>query len=796
VVTRGNVAIYCYNALTAKTWDVTESTNGQLTSSKTSDTILAKYFSDFVNDNGEMKLVEDARVTVSGATTSVIGSNQVKIEGGDIASFIDAEKAPKKGKEEVTYNATYVVEATEEDEEDVVVEAVVAYVPAEVANIANLAGKTVDVIFGKDNEVAYLVVTDDTLDAAYVTAFDADDEEIEIDGTVYDIADNVVVRVFNYTIGAGIATIDTLLTDADDGLNIANPSKYMTRNVIAETTLNADDEIETINFKFSSDYTVEVDGADLVVAEYIVEKISSKNVLTVAGGTMTENDLEDLEEDHEPRVIRNGEIATLEDIEVGDVITEVKYNDKVMTIIAVANTVEGEVADYIAKTNVFEIDGTEYVSIVEPLYNEDGEDDDYETAADADALFELFEEEEVTAYLNMANEIVAVIGESEATGTVLGIVTADAEIDDDDEVEFIKLRILAEDGSEKKYSIYNKKSGKDIQDSEEYEDNLFAEVTDAAEEYELAVGTVVRFEADSSRNIASDDIEIIADATEYDFKSNTGVTATKVAKADIGDLTVDVDGKTVELTIDSEDKEVRFSSATTVINVTEEELISSWSVLTTEDPSDAFVTVEDDVWFFTKGSKIIYMIVAINEDNYGASDEQYGILVDVNKDKDEDDETIYVATVLVDGVEETYECDESVRDLDEGSFVSFKISDGEFKDDPTVLVKFDFVDYVADLDDTDPLAASAEALEAYVNEAVDFVTFETTVEGIKVDSIEVVDGETYLVFDNEDTADLADGYIVYNLADGEMADEVNKGDLVLVVDYDDDENGYNIVIVL
>ena len=43
LVTRGNVAIYCYNALTAKTWDVTSSEDGKLTSSKTSDTILAKY---------------------------------------------------------------------------------------------------------------------------------------------------------------------------------------------------------------------------------------------------------------------------------------------------------------------------------------------------------------------------------------------------------------------------------------------------------------------------------------------------------------------------------------------------------------------------------------------------------------------------------------------------------------------------------------------------------------------------------------------------------------------------------
>ena len=767
MVTRGNVAIYCYNALTAKMWDVTESTNGELTSSKTADTILAKYFSDFVNENGKMKLVEDAKVTLSGATTSEIGSNQIKINSDDLSKFIDAEKAPRKDKEAVTYK----VDADN----------VVAYVPTTVANIANLAGKTVDVIFGEDNEVAYLVVTDDALESAYVTAFDKDDEEIEIDGTVYDIADDVEVSVFGYEIGTGVNTIDTLLVTK---LGITNPSKYMTRNVIAETTLDADDEVETINFKFSAAYTGTSNSKDLVVSEYVVEKVSSKNVLTTTGSKV---DVEKIEDKDDPRVIKNGEVATLYDIEVGDVVTEVKYDSKVVTVYVTTETVEGEVADYVAKTNTFEIDGTEYVSIAAPFYNEDGEDDDYTQASDADDLFNLFEEEEVTAYLNMAGEVVAMIGESEATGTVLGVVTAAAELDEDnDDVEYLKLRILAEDGSEKRYSVYNKKSGKDVRDAAEYGSDF--------EESTLTVGTLVRFEADSTRTIKSDDIEIVADAQKYDFKSNTDVTAKKVEKAGVAGLTVDVDAKTVELNLGSGNKAYRFSSATKVLNLKEEELISSWSVLTTDTPDDAFVTVDGDAWFFVKGSKIIYMVVSIDEANYGASDEQYGILVKVNKDKDEDDETIYVATVLVDGVEKTFECDSSVRGYDYGCFVSFKVTDGEFKDNPVKLVEKDFVDYVADLDDADALANVA----TYLHSSITYITTSTKLEAIKVDSVEEVDGDSYLVFEDDaaDTIDLAKGYIVYDLANGEMLDEVNAGDYVVVLDSDADEDGCEIVIVI
>ena len=231
-------------------WDVAESTGDALTSKRTSDTILAKYFADFVNEEGTMKLVEDAKVTVSGAVTSAIGANQIMIEATGLSAFIDAEKAPRKDKEEVTYKAS----ATE----------VVAYVPANVANIANMAGKTVDVIFGKDNVVAYLVVTDDTTDAAYVTAFDAEDKEIEIDGTTYEIANDVVVNVFNYEVGTGISAITTLLKT---NLGITNPAKYMTRNVIAETILNPDDEVESINFKFSAAYDITLVADDTDTAD-------------------------------------------------------------------------------------------------------------------------------------------------------------------------------------------------------------------------------------------------------------------------------------------------------------------------------------------------------------------------------------------------------------------------------------------------------------------------------------------------------------------------------------------------
>jgi len=818
MVTRGNVAIYCYNALTAKTWDVTESTNGELTSSKTSDTILEKYFSDFVNENGDMKLVEGAKVTMSGALTSAIGENQIRIDAEnaefegktstyELANFLDV-KANPKNKEEKTYGTENVV---------------TAYVPAGVANLATLSNKTVDVIFGRNNEVAYIAVTDDAADNAVITAFNAAKRIIEIDGEEYDLADEFDVNFFGYEKRNALkdaSNLESLLKGSEFGnvLKDADLTKNFLRNVVVDYTL-VDDEVASLNLKFGMNYTGAVvvgeKTATMKVETYIVEKISSKDVATCWGRTDVTLDLEDELED--TRIIRNDETATYADIEVGDVVTEVRVGNDIVTLIVVSNTVEGEVTDYLAKTNKLEVAGEELTATTAPFFNEEGEVDDFGTATDADEVYELFEDETVTAYLNAFGEVVALVGEAEATGTVLGVVTETAVIDEDaDDVEYLKVRILAEDGTEKRYTVYNKKAGKDIKDAAEFTGTNMG----------LNKNEVVRFEADADRVIKSDDIEVInvvaeaekddtegKEKTEYSFKSNSGLKVYELNE--VGDKTLN-------------DK--KFTSSTLVINPLEEEVFSKWEVLTnkSDDPTPVYSIIsgslkekdgegtvvytdpttkteyivdtaknDNKVYLFVKGTKVVYVVASIDERVYGASDLQYGILVDVDREKDEDDETIYVATVLVDGVEETYECDESVRAFDEGSFVSFKVTDGEFKNNPTVLVDFDLVDVVADAkDDTAKIGLTSDLVK--IPEVVDVVKYDanTTFNAIKVESVEVVDGETYLVFEDESSLDLANGYIVYNLANGEMVDEVNKGDYVLVVDYDTDDYVFNIVVVL
>jgi len=861
LVTRGNVAIYCYNALTAKTWDVTSSEDGKLTSSKTSDTILAKYFSDFVNDEGEMKLVEEATVVKSGANTTEYGKNQIVLsasfsdEDGNeigIAGFINAEKAPKKDKEEVTYKKDTNV---------------VAYVPTGVANIANLAGKKVDVIFGADNEVAYLVVTDDSVEGSYVTALD--NNEIEIDGEEYDLASDVTVAIFGYVLNTEIdedtekytdgitkinALFDTIealeaLIEADDEVDAGvlyciNEDDEFERNIVADVTFNGDDEIETINFKFSVDGFSKLikenaagtdDDEYLEINEFIVEKISSKNVLTVSTGNSAESDLDDYE-DAEPRVIKNGEVAEVADIKVGDVVTEVVYDGNVKLMIVVSNTVEGTLSDLYK--NAYEIDGEEYKVVVAPYYNEEGEIDELHVS-DADTIYDsYFEDEEVTAYLNMAGEVVAVIGETEATGTVLGVVTnvPEEEYDEDNEVTYYKAKILAEDGTNRFYKLYkNSKKNKDLDESP------------------VAQNDVIIFEANADREIIEEDITVVADDNTYDINSNE-------------DLLAEIE---TEITVSTDPKKIndyRFSSSTVVINPVEKDIIAWDALINKSTDPDEFVTAgskviiseeeyddleeeeqakytvvdadadelqyygytaNTNVYLFSKDdTKVVYVIAWIDEDNYGVSDTQYGILLNVDDERDEDDEKVWFATLLVDGEEVKYECESSLRSKI-GSFVSFDVSDDEI-DELTELTDKDVIEYIDELrNDTMDLTGLVHA----------DVSTATSLKSITVDYVDVIDGDTYVACEKYDipatytcesgeeacasgcvnaeherteataattaqvTYDLADDYVVYSLSDAEMADEINEGDYIFVIDTDatedeEDFDGYEIVVVL
>jgi len=147
-----------------------------------------------------------------------------------------------------------------------------------------------------------------------VTAFEEDKttlnkSEIEIDGELYEIWENAPVLVFGHKVGTGAAGIKDVVAP------YINAKNETTRNIVAEFTLNGKDEIESINFKMSINGFTKTDATtskSFIINEFVVEKISAKNVITKVGNSF-KNDLDDYE-DLEPRVIKNGKVAEVAEV--------------------------------------------------------------------------------------------------------------------------------------------------------------------------------------------------------------------------------------------------------------------------------------------------------------------------------------------------------------------------------------------------------------------------------------------------------------------------------------------------
>ena len=131
--------------------------------------------------------------------------------------------------------------------------------------------------------------------------------------------------------------------------------------------------------------------------------------------------------------------------------------------------------------------------------------------------------------------------------------------------------------------------------------------------------------------------------------------------------------------------------------------------------------------------------------------------------------------------------------VDEGNFISFDVSDGEIDTYNKDLIKSTVSEYIADLTGDTIDLTNYTTLTAYQLEEDETMLLDA----ITVDSVETDEGVTYLVFEdvNADEVDLAEDYVVYDLEAQEMADEINEGDYVLVIDTDP-EDGCEIVVVL
>jgi len=816
---RGNVAILAWEALQVGTWDVQSTTlDGEVRLSE-ADSLLVKYFKDFVagtakNKDFRVKLVEDAVVTKVGRTTSALGANQIVLEVAEdgttkfdgnkttssLAEYIDAKDEPKKGAKE----ATYVYDEQEGS--------VVAYVPAEVADVDGFINKKVDVLFGADNEVALIYVTDDVVDEAYVTAWDKENSKITIAGKTYKVIDDVEVSVFDYVAEATITEI------VEDVIKVADNKNIFNRVLKAEFSLDSKDRIEEINFTFSADVETAITTADgdLTVLEDVVKKVTSAGVIKGFSGNLFDSkEVEDLMDEEEIRVIKDGAVADFDEIVEGDVLTIISLDDEATLVYASSTKVSGEAAR--GKNNTLSIDGDKYNTVLLPLTNIDGEFDDMEEVADRDDIYE-FVGEEVELYLNFMGEIVGAVGTSDATGTVLGVVTGKTTLKfDDDDVEYMSVRILTVDGKKVSYKIYNEDKGEDISDADEATSNAYADVEIAWAEDGIPEGTLVVFEADSNRKIWSDEIRVPAsqdDASEVikeDFASNSDVEVTTVAYDDLvgdenknlladitladGTTTKDlkVNGSTIYLNVDSDPDDGDEKKETEIVK-------NGWAALINSDDEIAPI-VDGTIYIFYKGTKVIYFVADFED--YQASDAEYAVVTDISIIENTDEDKVWEVTLYQEGETLVYELDdEDLReDIHEGDFVEYTFSDDVIQTIDTMVY------YMAMKDLTDEKEIDADWLQDATKATI--LNDDAEVKGqLIVDSID----EGWLVFsdaedvDGDDAGDqiadvelCEDGYIIYDLTKitPEMIENINDiiGSYVVAIELTDDEGAEIIVVI-
>ena len=751
LVTRGNVAIYCYNALTAKTWDVVESTDGSLTSSSKGETILAKYFSDFVNKDGDMKLVENAKVTATPVNDNTIGSNQIVLtEDGEteyeaasstetLATFLDAEKAGKN-KEEKTYKKS--------------ANDIVAYIPEEVCNnIATLNGKYVDVIFGKNNIVAYIAVTDDAQSGLLVTAWDKSKGEIELDGTTYEVNTNAEVVLFG-TYVIPTSTTYNAIRAIDDifvkNLKMSNLNKRFDRTVEANIVLNEDEEITRIDFVASEDFgsgsvalTLNKKSVNVGLQEAIVKKISNGRVYTIGGNSVINAaKLEDLE-DADVRVIKNNEIVSVDDIDVGNVLTlvlEVDTTKTIKTIYVSDEIVTGEVEK--VKNTTITVDGTVYNTVNAIIGDLNGEIEDAKGSVDVTEYYE----EDVTLYLNFLGEVSAIVAESEATSATVGMIvsTPSPKVDDDD-IDYFRIKILTSDNVKKSYKVYM-----------DDEDDEFP-----TEFKNLHEGDLVVFSADADKVITLDE-----DETKKEEMGIALVKKDDKFKADGADLEViDLSGYTADYdkqTVKVGEKTYRFNSSSILYNKHSDklEIASRWASVCDKDNNAVFSSNDLVV---LDGTRVKYCL--FNTDTYKSEEAKYAVLVDIDYTRNEDDDKVYIATLYLDDEEVKYELNKGVsrKDLTEGDFVNYTVSDDEITAMSTVVSVFDIKGKDVDAD-----------ISGLISGAQDLPTSDVIKARFEVD--EVDDGYIYYVDDvakdgtnNYDAVkELVvdeDGYVIYDLRD-------------------------------
>ena len=666
---RGNVAIIVWNTLEAPyVWDVNNTEyEGTINLGNSERSLLSIYFRDFsfedASKNRVLKEAEYMTVEAVPSTDGELGKYQIKLaaEDADDADYlklvdsIDDTKKPRGTDDE---------EWTTVDKNNVIT----AYAPT-FENLDSYYGKVVTVIFGKDNEVVSIRIVDDTVDNEYLTAFEKD--KLTIGDKTYKFDDEAKVyvnttEITNYEVEEND---EENKIDADEAMEIIagvlniDFSKDYNKVIKANVTLNSKDKVTRLDLFVSGNYE------EFLTKEAVVSKVRSE-VITLTNKEEIDysEDGEYEDEDDQPRVIKDNKIITLEDIEVGDVLTYYYDDDDTIKTIYVSSTKkEGELTR-VSKTDLrMTVDGEKYYSSMGDVTGEflftDDKISDAKDQGDANDQIG----ENVTLYLNVYGEYVLMASEKASENWVFGIVTKVYDEEDDEEdvhTFYKKARILLADGTtSRNYKFVYDDEDEDFTDSDwdnvDYLENEF-----------------IVFSPDANGEIALDEFSVITIAGTDDAD------ATSIADGDyeiikvLANTEVDDDRQRIAGKV--------FSDSTAVFTLQDSngdddaDVSKDWKILVKNVVNSGKALQQDTVLVYEEDSKTLTCVL-VEKSDYATSDSEYAIVVtDDYKEKKGSTTKKYVDLLLANATDaETFEAksltDNYVLDM-EKMFVEYQLS--------------------------------------------------------------------------------------------------------------------------
>lgn len=782
---RGDVFLMAWETLLQNQWGATGfNDQGEITYGNLGKTLLEEKYPDYVyNNNGKMeaKYFEEILVTNTPATKDTLKANQIEIELDDIATML--------GITSTTASDTKPYKVTNDK--------IVICLPENV-DASSLLGKEVTIFFGKDNCVAYIGATSDALSRGELETIDSTNSKVKVDGTKYTLTSDADLYINNVEITDAITGINNddvktklsyleTLTDSMDGV------------IKADMLLNSSNKITSLQISIAGTFNITLANAEKYEFEqFIVKNVRSDSTLVDLNGTrkFKTEDIDD--EDSDVIVMKNGNIAKAEDIEVGNVVMTAKNPDGNIRLITVTDEIVTGSLDKVSSKYALKINGTTYKQGASAMMSTENDMDEVEAlSSDISTLID----SEVSLHLDSNGNYVLAMGESEVTlARQYGIVArtpqaSDIMYDDNDE-PYLRLQIIDKDGNKIAYRV----EGDTDEEFKQVKDGNIVKVTPAGgndwtDEILTAFtkGTFISFSTNSSgRTIGVENLTKLENATNAPANVEMDSTST-LSKLSIPDTDTAVKDSTKSFK-DSAGKTYYITKDTVILNQNADklEVVDGWATLVSNaNEADNMLRNTSPLAVYNTNTRIVkYLIINDDGTNYQATQDKYGVITDISVGTNDNNNKVWQVTVYTDGQESTYEVADVNTDIstvlfgEEGDLVRYDIKNNKFVQTSSTDVK---IDISAFLDDSEYDGFIADGVsdreQLIVDEVLGNLVVFKKVDGDAIDPISI--SEDAIVYDLSNPDQPAMGSV-----------EDLEGRMIMFLNTESDTSEYEMIIIL